>query len=232
MENTERNKVEQKGKQHVYTLLTLYDPKFSTTHGKLASRPTATVTFAIGCAKRGSSIITETWIKLQVSVHEFIFVLFSFALVFVCFSVFCDEIMCEIKEHKKQVQISSDPCIIILFVVKRTRRFHVSKINFTFILTIIASVRVFLSLSLFNESNFILFYSDMNKTLESYTLLWKQFFFSVCRSWCIFMIKLNLNCIVNSYFFFILFSSSFHRVLLTTMQRGGLWCQISTWDIL
>lgn len=38
--------------------LTLYAPRCSTTHGRLASRPTATVTFGIGCAKRGSSIIT------------------------------------------------------------------------------------------------------------------------------------------------------------------------------
>lgn len=41
-----------------YYIHTLYVPRCSTTHGKLASRPTATVTFGIGCAKRGSSNIT------------------------------------------------------------------------------------------------------------------------------------------------------------------------------
>ena len=38
--------------------LTLYVPKCSTTHGKLASLPTATVTLGMGCANLGSSIIT------------------------------------------------------------------------------------------------------------------------------------------------------------------------------
>lgn len=39
-------------------LLTLYVPRCSTTQGKFASLPTATVTFGMGWAKRGSSIIT------------------------------------------------------------------------------------------------------------------------------------------------------------------------------
>lgn len=39
-------------------LLTLYVPKCSTTQGKLASLPTATVTLGMGWANLGSSIIT------------------------------------------------------------------------------------------------------------------------------------------------------------------------------
>ena len=38
--------------------LTLYVPKCSTTHGRFASLPTATVTFGMGWANLGSSIIT------------------------------------------------------------------------------------------------------------------------------------------------------------------------------
>lgn len=41
--------------------LTLYGPRFSTTHGKLASRPTATVTFPIGWAKRGTKFALAAW---------------------------------------------------------------------------------------------------------------------------------------------------------------------------
>lgn len=40
------------------SLLTLYVPRCSTTQGKFASLPTATVTFGMGWANRGSSIIT------------------------------------------------------------------------------------------------------------------------------------------------------------------------------
>lgn len=46
--------------------LTLYVPRFSTTHGRLASLPNATVTFGIGSTKRGVSVRAEkkTYIEL------------------------------------------------------------------------------------------------------------------------------------------------------------------------
>lgn len=45
---------------HVFSKLTLYVPRFFTTHGRLASRPNATVTFGIGSTNSGGTVKART----------------------------------------------------------------------------------------------------------------------------------------------------------------------------